>query len=151
MKTTNEFLDAVKAKLGAGSDYALAPKIGLTKQMISRYRREKDYLSDEYCLKVASILEIDPAIVLAAVHSEKAKTSDEKNAWITIFERLGGVAAALTLGIMLNVPNPAQASIGAVSSSVNNASDLYIIRNRRNKKRRINPIELMVNQLLSLA
>lgn len=151
MTTTNDYLNAVKAKTGAASDYALAPKLGLTKQMISRYRLKKDYLSDEYCLKVASILEIDPAIVLAAVHAERAKTAAEKTAWTAIFERLGGVAAAAMLGIMLNVPNPAEANTGAVHSHKHNASNLYIMRNRRKKIRLYNPFENLIYQLLKTA
>lgn len=127
MNTTNDFLNAVKAKTGAVSDYALAPKIGLTKQMISRYRLKKDYFSDEYCLKVAEILEIDPAIVIAAIHAERAKNESEKRVWTDIFERLGGVAAALVVSVSLNTtPAPLKADKG--DTSYNNAqSKVYIM------------------------
>lgn len=130
MKTTNEFLNAVKAKTGAVSDYVLAQKIGVSRAAISQYRNNKSNLDDQTCLKVAQILEIDAGIVLAAVHAERAKTAAEKTAWTALFERLGGVAAAALLGIMLNVPNPAEANTGAVHSHKHNASNLYIIRNK---------------------
>jgi len=96
MTTTIEYLNAVKSKTGAVSDYALAPKIGLSKQMISRYRLKKDFLSDEVALKVASILEVDPAIVLISVHAERAKNEPEKRAWTALFERLGGKVALIS-------------------------------------------------------
>lgn len=121
MQTTNELLNAVKAKLCLPSDYALAPKLGLTKQMISRYRLKKEYFGDEMCLKVASILEIDPAIVLASIHAERAKTEAEKSAWTALFERLGGVAAAAVFGIMLNAPIDAKANASASAKPLHNA------------------------------
>lgn len=151
MKNTKEFLNAVKAKTGAASDYALAKKLGTSKQVISNYLVKNRPMSDEIALKVASILEIDPYIVLAAVHAEHAKTEAEKNAWTVLFERLGGVAAALALGIMLNVPFDANARTGAASTLSHNANLSIHYAKRRNKKRLYNPFENLIFQLLKAA
>lgn len=122
MQTTNEFLNAVKSKTGAVSDYVLAQKLGITRAAISKYRNNRSSLDDEICLKVARILDINAGIVLSAIHAERAKNLDEKSAWTALFERLGGVAAALTLGIMLNAPTDAKANTGLTSKPSHNAN-----------------------------
>lgn len=95
MKTTLEYLDAVKAKFGIESDYALAPRIGVTRAAISKYRNKKDHMGDETAIRVAALLELDTALVLAAVHVERARSDTERAAWLELFERLGGLAVSL--------------------------------------------------------
>lgn len=151
MNTTLKLINALKAKTGAVSDYDLAKKMGITRAAISNYQTGKRIFDDETAIKVASMLEIDPSMVLASIHIERAKSDAEKFAWTALFERLGGVAAALTLGIMLNAPNDAQANAGKVSGLKHNQSNLYIIRNRRKQKRTFNPFQSIINQLLLAA
>lgn len=90
MGTTIDLLNAVKAKSGVVSDYALAKKLETSQQVIFNHMTKNRVLGDDIALKAASILEIDPAIVLAMVHSERATSESEKSAWFSIFERLGG-------------------------------------------------------------
>lgn len=97
MNTTNEFLDAVKAKHGLSSDYALAHKLGITRQAISKYRNSHGQLEDSLAISVAKLLEIDAAYVVACMHSERAKREDEKAVWREIIERFGGVAASVLI------------------------------------------------------
>lgn len=125
MNTTNDFLDAVKAKTGAASDYRLAKNLEISTSRIANYRSGYSKLDDEIAMKVARILEIDAGIVLAAVHSERAKSDAEKAVWKSVFEKLGGIAAAVVVGIMLNSPHTAEASTGA-ALVVGSTSDLSI-------------------------
>lgn len=99
MKTTIEFLDELKARNGGASDYAIAKVLGITHQCISRYRVGKDYFGDLTAIRVAELLEINPAIVVSAVHAERSKSEQEKAVWREIFEKLGGVAASVVIGI----------------------------------------------------
>ena len=110
MKTTIDYLDDLRAKTGATSDYKLAPILGITRTAISNYRSKRSFLDDEVCLKVAQILEINEFEVILNSHAERSKNPLIKAAYQTVFERLGGMAAAVTLGIMLNVPTPTQAT-----------------------------------------
>ena len=113
MKNTIDFMNAIKAKTGAPSDYALAKILDTSRQVICGYMAGKHVMSNENALKAALILEIDQFYVLAAVEVERAKTDAEKRAWTNLFERLGGVAATVLIGIMLNgfiAPNQAIAS-----------------------------------------
>ena len=119
MNTTNDYLNAVKAKTGAPSDYALAKKLELTRSAISKYRNLNTGFDNLTALKVASILEIDPMIVISSVSLEKAKTPTEKQLWKTVFERLGGVAASVIIASTLLV-NPAPAKAASDFTSRNN-------------------------------
>jgi len=126
MNTTLDFLDAVKAKHGINSDYALAPVLGVTRSAVSKYRNKLDYLSDKKALLVASLLEINSGIVLAAVHAEKSKNEQEKAAWVSIWEKLGGVAAGLVVALVLgSAASPIEAKAGQVAHNV------YYVKSRR--------------------
>lgn len=101
MKNSIAFLEAVKAANGLTSDYQLSKFLGVTAQSISLNMLGKTFLGDETAIKVAVALKIDPAIILAAVHFERAKKAHEKAVWKGIFDRLGGLAASVLLGVAL--------------------------------------------------
>lgn len=101
MKTTIDFLTAVKTAKGLTSDYQLAKFLGLTQSSISLSMTGRTYLGDESAIKVAEALEIDPAQVIASVHYERAKKAEEKAVWKGILEKLGGITAALFIGVAL--------------------------------------------------
>lgn len=150
MNNTISLIIALKAKLGVDSDYALAKILDVTRGSISHYQTGKRIFDDKTACKVASMLGMDTSIVLACIHIERAKSETEKRAWVDLLERLGGVAAALVLGIGLSTtPAPIQANSGIVS--YNSAHSLYIMLNRKRKSKGFNPFESMVNQILSLA
>jgi predicted transcriptional regulator len=114
MKTTPEWLDAAKAKHGL-SDYALAPKLGITRSQMSRYRNGADFLSDDAAIKMADLLGMDsPAEIIASAHAERAKSEDVRAFWAAWAEKLGGVAATILvtagMGGGLMAPPDAQAA-----------------------------------------
>lgn len=116
MQTTIEFLDELKARNGGASDYAIAKILGITHQMVSKYRLGKDCLGDSTAIRVAELLEIEPAIVIASVHAERSKSEKEKAVWREILEKLGGVAASVVIGVAaytLPAPSAYAASIQA--------------------------------------
>ena len=117
MQTTNDFLDAVKARYGLPSDYALAAKVGLTRSGISGYRHGRSKLGEEAALKVAHLLELDEGYVLACMEAERAHSEAAKSAWERLADRLksGGVAAALLLLVATPAPTPASAAPGGTS------------------------------------
>ncbi len=110
MNTTLELLDAVKVRHSLPSDYKLAKVMGVTHSCISNYRSGRSTLDDSMVLKVADLLESDPAMILATVHAERAKRPEEKAVWQSIMERLGGAAACALLGVALSAPAPAEAA-----------------------------------------
>ena len=100
MRTTIEFLDALKIKLGVSSDYALAAKLGITRAAVSGYRTGRDCFGDEMAVTVGELLGINPAFVMACAHAERAKAGKVKNYWIAAAERM---AAAVFLAVCIGL------------------------------------------------
>lgn len=111
MKTTVEFLDAIKARYNLPSDYALAPYLGVTRSSVSRLRNKQDFLGDSTALRVAELLDLDPGVVAAAAHAERARQPAEKAMWEDVWKKLGGLAATVAIGVgLVGAPSPTQAS-----------------------------------------
>lgn len=87
MTKTIDFLDAVKARTGVASDYALAPILGVTRASVSRLRSGHGFLGDSTAIQVAKLLEIEPGYVMASCHAERAKSADERAAWMAVLSR----------------------------------------------------------------
>ncbi|WP_223258539.1 alginate lyase family protein [Trinickia symbiotica] len=98
MKTTAEYLDAVKAKLDIPSDYATAKALGVTRAAVSGYRNGRTVPDDLVCARIASILDIEPMEVIAATNYHRAKTEDARALWEGIWGKAAG-AIALTLTV----------------------------------------------------
>ena len=81
MTTTIDFMEALKARHSLASDYAIAKKLGITCSAVSKWRNQQDFLGDATSIKVAKLLDIDPAYVVACAHAERARSEDEKSIW----------------------------------------------------------------------
>lgn len=82
MKTV-DFLDAVKTRYDLPSDYALAAFMEVSKQKISSYRSGHT-LGDDVAVKMAELLNLPPAYVLACVHAERASDDQIRSIWTTM-------------------------------------------------------------------
>lgn len=71
MYKTTELLDMLKAAYDLPSDYAVAKKIGYSRQGISNLRNKRSFLNDSDAMNVAELLELDPLIVIASCHAER--------------------------------------------------------------------------------
>src|SRR6266702_1707358 len=68
MKSTVQFLDAVRVRHGLTSDYQLAKFLRARQQTISRYRNGQSMMDEAMCLKIAAALSLDdPSAVLVAL------------------------------------------------------------------------------------
>jgi transcriptional regulator with XRE-family HTH domain len=104
MKSTVDWLDAIKARHGLTSDYQLAAFLKLTRSQISRYRHGKDFLSEESAGKVAAALNVQLSFVLACVAGERARLPSSRDAWRITAARLGGTAAVVFLAFLVTEP-----------------------------------------------
>lgn len=121
MHTTTEFLDKAKERLNLPSDYALAKALGVSHSCLSNYRSGRSHLDDEKALKVAELLEVDPAIVVSAAHAERARKPEEKAVWASIYERLSKGLAVVLVGAGLagaGVPGTSHAASTEASKSL---------------------------------
>lgn len=77
MKTISDYLAEYAAATGCGSDYALAKKLSISKQAISKYRHGTNAPGVDTCWRIADTLGIDPAAVIAAAQVESAKCTHD--------------------------------------------------------------------------
>ena len=89
--TTTEYLDALRARLALSSDYQLAASLHVTRAAVSRYRTGAAYFDEDIALRVARLLAIDPARVLADVAAERARTPEARTVWRRIANSLAVV------------------------------------------------------------
>jgi len=85
--TTIEFLDAVKARHGITSDYALAKLLGFNHSAVSGYRNGRRFFDDDAALAVSTALNLHPLVVIAAANAERAKTDEQKARWTGLVEK----------------------------------------------------------------
>jgi|SRR6476469_1000380 len=98
MKTTIEFLDSVKEKLGIDSDYALAKRLGFSLSTVSNYRTGRRVLDDDAALVIAGALDIHPFVVIANANAERAKTPEQRERWSGVMEKFSASFNAILLG-----------------------------------------------------
>lgn len=76
MKAAN-WIDLVKTTRGLPSDYAAAKLLGITTSTVSWYRRVEDKTLDEdTALRVAEVLNIEPAAVIIDQVAERSKSPE---------------------------------------------------------------------------
>lgn len=85
---TVDYLDAVKAKHGLSSEAALERLLGVTHVTRLNYRQGRTAPDDRVALRIASLLETDPARVLADMAAERAQSDDARAVWEEISRRL---------------------------------------------------------------
>jgi plasmid maintenance system antidote protein VapI len=94
MKTTADFLDDLRAKLGLSSDNKLAVAMGWKRQHLSPFRQNRATFSDETAVKIARLLEVAPDYIMACMAAQRSKTPETRSAWERIARK---VAAAVLL------------------------------------------------------
>ena len=132
MKTTNDFLDDVKAARGLTSDYQLSKLLECTHSSISNYRMGKNFLSEEMACKIASILGLESGFVLACVAAERSKLPEVKKAWQHLADMLTskhGASIAAALALFLILPTVAMDNHeNAAFSGLDNPDTVYYVK-----------------------
>ncbi len=100
MKTINDYLDEIQTK--TGSDYAIAKKIGVTKQSVSIIRKT-GHVKEETAIKIADALGINRNEVVLAAMIAKSK-GEVRKTWENI-SKITGIAASVTLASALALAN----------------------------------------------
>jgi hypothetical protein len=84
---TIEYLKAAKRRLVIESDYALAQRLELTRSAVSKMQLGHNGMSDETAVKIAGILKLSPAMVLADAHAEREKNPEIQAIWRGMVEK----------------------------------------------------------------
>jgi lysophospholipase L1-like esterase len=109
MKTV-EYLDAVKKKLGIESDYGLQKPLNVTKQTVSRYRTGNGTFDQVVALRVAAILALPPAKVIADIELERATLPELQDVWRDIAKKVAVLLLGVSAGGAFVTPGSADAS-----------------------------------------
>lgn len=124
MQTVHDLLDALRTR--AGSDRKAAPLVGVTQASFSEWRRSHGYPDDERARRIAELLQLDPAYVLAIIHGERAKSKETRAAWRRVAEAFGKAAALAVVAVgTAGTPSPAPAAPAG--------DPMYIMLNRRRR------------------
>lgn len=80
-----QLLDAVKARHGLSSDYALAKFLEVSKSAVSNWSAGVSSPDDMMALRIADELDLDPAYTLALVHANRNKYGNAQHVWADLF------------------------------------------------------------------
>jgi DNA-binding transcriptional regulator YdaS (Cro superfamily) len=120
------YLAAISERHHVRSDYMLAKLLHVSRVSVSQYQTGISVPSPLTCYRIADLLQIDPARVVADLEFEKAMRAgkaDQAQVWQDWAERLSGTTAAAVLSLLLaGSPSPSQATSG-----VNPAPSVYYV------------------------
>jgi len=126
MKTSNDFVRAIRARHNVLSDYALAKLLGITRSAVSEHKLGlSKAFGDQTGYRIAELLDLDPGYVLASLAAERAKTPEVKRVWQRM-ARAAGTAAVLVMAVFLSwgftmAASPTDFKSGASTNSATRA------------------------------
>lgn len=129
MKTSCDWIDAVKRRHGLDSDYAVAKLLEVSTSHISHYRNGRSTMDPYMAARVAELLDLEPIQVIACAEAERARDAGKKDFW----KRLAAcVLIAAGAGSVSLTPAPAQAA-GSLHNSGSAPAEYTLCAKRRRK------------------
>jgi len=139
---TQKHLDLLSEAHGHATDYRLHKILAVSKTAVSNWRAGKGGFADSTAIRVAELLQIDAAELLAKLAAERAKTDGEKKLWLNAARRLQRTAAAFTIAVIAAAAahtNSANASTHPSAGPAHLATR-YIMTNVRRETRGAAPL-----------
>ena len=99
MDAVNKLLDKTRATCSLSSDVALAEKLGVSRQLVSQWRKGANPMSDDRIAQVAHLAKEDGATWLLLIHAERASGAAAKD-WQSLLRRFGAAAALAVVVLM---------------------------------------------------
>lgn len=81
---TPGFVDRLRRRCGNASDYRIAQMLGVRPSAISHWRAGRSEVAPEIGIRLAKLLEIDPAIILCRVEAARAKCPAVAAVWMRL-------------------------------------------------------------------
>ncbi|WP_080492206.1 helix-turn-helix domain-containing protein [Burkholderia ubonensis] len=114
MKTTVQYLDALKKRLDLPSDYAAAKVLGVTRQAVSKYRNGQSVFDEATAIRAAELLDLDPLEVISACKAESAPDARVRRVWENAWGKATGATATAAIAVVMvglaGAPSPAQSA-----------------------------------------
>lgn len=153
MNKSAELMDAIKAKIGIESDYALAKKLSVKTQRISAYRAGKEKPDFYICVKAGILLNLDPVKIAAEIELEKEKNEERRGFWRDFLSQSTPVTLIMLVSLCItfcgNVQQ-AEASIGAANKAIS-ITKLPIIRSNKYHQHYLLPCNRLAISVLPLS
>lgn len=108
MTAVADLLDAARERTGLPSDNALAARIGIQRQLLSKARAGDKPLPDERIAQICAMAKLDGPTWIALIHAERATSATERALWRLILDRVSAAAAVVAL-VCISVPGIAKA------------------------------------------
>lgn len=134
--TSTEVLDALRVKLRAHSDRAIARHLQVTHSAVQNWRTGRSAMSPDVAIRAAELLEVPPELLLLRRYAELEKSEAARRIVGRIADSLqraarkagkaaalAGLAVAASAGIV--APTPSQAASGP------GADYVYYVKRRR--------------------
>ncbi len=90
MAPLTKYLDALIKKKGLKSDSELANFLNLSRQAISRTRRDA-LLGESKCLIIARELDLNPLEIFSLVQAHKALSDESREIWVELHYKTKGL------------------------------------------------------------
>ncbi|MBZ2489163.1 hypothetical protein IPS98_09050 [Xanthomonas perforans] len=100
MPSANELLDRARTGAKLPSDNALAQRLGVTRAVISNWRKGRNPMPDERIAQICALAKLDGGEWMAKIHAEAAASPAEKALWRSVLDRLSAAAAVVALLVL---------------------------------------------------
>lgn len=129
MDAINKLLDRAKEVCSLKTDTALAARLGVSRQLLSNWRKANDPIADDRIVQLARVAKEDPGTWLVAIHAELAQ-GETARTWLNIAKKLGYAATLAFLGLAATTL-PGTAYAATAVDSGRSSCNLYIMSTRR--------------------
>ncbi len=132
----SEIIEKAKLRANITSDYALAKVLGIERQVVSDWKKNKRHPSVDEAVKLATLAGIEEIRVIAEIEMRTTKNEKKKEFWKHFIENRGLTATLglIALGVTIMVaPEPAQAGVLQMQNydahfHTLKKTDIYIMR-----------------------
>lgn len=134
--TIIELIEKAKTRANLPSDYALAKALGISRVIVSTWRRGKAHPSTTEAAQLATLAGLEEMRVIAEIEMQTANTEKKREFWKSYINAKGLTATlgliALGLSIVL-APEPAEANVLQMQNydahfHALKKTDIYIMR-----------------------
>lgn len=117
MNKTAAYLDQCKKKLDKSTSYQLAKHWAVGENLLSQYYSGKSTPDEFMCFKIAEVLELDAAYVIASIKAESEKNEKKREYFKSFSSASRKVAASIVLAVVLSTSLLIAQSIGGVKTA----------------------------------
>ena len=100
MERTIDFMERLRARNDGCSNYRIAKLLGCDQSAVIRYTKHGTSMDDKYAIRMAELLEVDPAYVLACMAAERSHNVESSKHW----ERIAAHFAACLALVAVCMP-----------------------------------------------